>query len=81
VAGAAFGILAGLMGLVAGAMGADVFIVLGTLPRLTGMLAALVGLPLMPVAFGLAGMVAAILLYWPMQFVLYLLNGMRLRAR
>lgn len=80
-AGAAFGVLVGIVGFIASLFGADVFIVFGGLPRLSGIAAGIVGLPLMPVVFGLLGVVAALVLYWPFTAVLRLFGGVRLNGR
>lgn len=80
-AGAAFGVLVGIFGFVASLFGADVFIVFGGLPRLTGVVAGIVGIPLMPIVFGLLGMVLALLLYWPFKMVLRMVGGVRLNGR
>lgn len=64
-AGAAFGLLAGIYGFIASLFGATVFIEFFALPRLTGVLAGIAGMPLMPIAFALLGALTGLVLYWP----------------
>lgn len=75
--GAAFGLLTGIFGFFASLFGAEVFIDLFSLPRVTGLLAGIVGLPLMPIAFALFGAIAGLILYWPTMPFLRLLGGLR----
>ena len=79
-AGAASGLLVGGAGFIASLFGADIFIVLDGLPRLTGIVAGLASIPLMPLLFGLAFGLLALALYWPFSLMLRLLGGIRLQG-
>ena len=73
--GIVIGAFVGVAGFVLSLLGADVFIQMGGLQRLTGLIAGFVGLPLMPVVFGILGMVAALVLYLPVALVLQRFRG------
>lgn len=68
--GAVCGAIVGVAGLVIGLSGGEVFFHMGRLGRLDGVAAGLLGLPLMPILFSSAGVVASTVLYWPVRMVL-----------
>jgi choline-glycine betaine transporter len=65
---AVIGMLVGLVGLVGSLIGMHVFFQFGPL-HITGLLAGLIGLPLMPCLFALVGVVVGAITYLPVRWL------------
>jgi hypothetical protein len=75
--GVVFGAFVGFAGFVLSLFGADVFIALGCLPRLTGVVAGIVGLPLMPIVFACAGLLLGVVFYLVVALVFSVIPNRR----